>query len=725
MSTEEDKSQLITELKNKQFLLEQKNKIIDDYVLMTTSDLHGKIVDISQAYLDFTGYTRDEVIGKNHSIFRNHTMSKNIIKNLWDTLQSDKSWTGELRNNKSTGEEYWISTVIKPLYDINGTKIGYTSIKENITTKKMLEELSTKDKLTLLHNRRYFEYYIKKELNRSKSKEENIALLILEIDYYNEYKNSYGTIKSHKLLIEVSNLLKQHISQKVDIKEVFKTTESEFAIVILNEDNANVENIARELLDLTLSLKIENSKSKTSEFITLSIGLVNLDTKRYNITSNDLYNLADTNLSKAKKQSGNTFNSDLNQDYIKNLKNIDNITKLPNRMTLVEDLASLKEEAMLILLHINQINSLKDIYGFEFVSNVILKKSEELREVLDDKETHLYNLNLQEFAILITDKNLFEKYFLILKHSILLSDGSYENSPENYILADFTAGISYGVQQIFNQADLVLQDAIASKTSYKIYKNNQSAKQLQEDTLNRLKVYKNALYAGNIIPYFQPIVDTFDTSIVKYEALARIETEDGEIISPYYFLESAKEDKTFEFFTRQMMQKVFNIYAQSDVQISMNLAYENINSETMVNYIKNRLDKYGGEGITFEILESEDILDYSVIEKFILMVKEYGCQVSIDDFGSGYSNFTNILKLNIDYIKLDGSLIEKLNTDDNVKHMIKGLLIYSKNANIKTIAEFVSTQELADTVRELGIDYIQGYYYGEPKPPEHYGLIKL
>jgi EAL domain-containing protein (putative c-di-GMP-specific phosphodiesterase class I) len=304
-----------------------------------------------------------------------------------------------------------------------------------------------------------------------------------------------------------------------------------------------------------------------------------------------------------------------------------------------------------------------------------------------------------------------------------MAKDSYENALGTYFITDFTAGIAYGVQNIFNHADVVLQEAIVSKVNFKVYTNNQSAKQLQEDCLSRLKVYKNALHRGTIIPYFQPIVDAKNGTVVKYEALARLETEKGEIISPYYFLDSAKEDKTFEYFTRQIMQKVFHVFSQNSIPISMNLTYENINSESMVEYIKNRLEKYGGEGITFEILESEDILDYSKIASFIIMVKQYGCKISIDDFGSGYSNFTNILKLNIDYIKLDGSLIEKLNTDINIQHMIKGLILYAKNTNIKTIAEFVSSKELADTVRELGIDYLQGYYYGEPKPPEHYGLL--
>jgi len=722
VSIEDSEYALLQELKNNQFLLKQKNKIIDEHIFMTTSDLNGKIVDVSQAYLDFTGYTKEEVIGKNHSIFRDRDLDKEVIKNLWDTILKDKIWIGELKNHKSTGEEYWARIIIKPLYDVNNIKTGYISIKENITTIKRLEELSTKDQLTLLHNKRHFKYVIKKELNRTKSKEERIALLILSIDHYYDYKDKYGKVKAHKMLLSLSNLFKEYIKENINIQEVFKISESEFAIVVLNQNDSYIKHISDELLTLTKTLKIKNTESEVSNFLTLSIGLINLDTSKYNITCNDIYNIADTNLSDAKKKGGDKFISEFNEDYIKNLKNIDNITKLPNRSALVNDLSALENESMLILLHINQINSLKDLYGFEFATDIILRKSNELREVLDEKETSLYNLNLQEFAILITDKAIFDKYFLILKHSILMSEEQDEDSTSNYVLADFTAGISYGIQNIFNHADLVLQEAIISKVSYRTYRNNQSAKQLQEDNLNRLKIYKNALHSGKIIPYFQPIVDTITTSVIKYEALARIETDDGEIISPYYFLDSAKEDKTFEFFTRQMMQKVFNIFDKNDIEISMNLTYENINSETMVDYIKNRLEKYGGDGITFEILESEDILDYGVIETFIKMVKEYGCKVSIDDFGSGYSNFTNIIKLDIDYIKLDGSLIEKLNTDENVKHMIKGLLVYAKNANLKTIAEFVSSKELAETVKELGIDYIQGYYYGEPRSPDYYGL---
>jgi EAL domain-containing protein (putative c-di-GMP-specific phosphodiesterase class I) len=333
---------------------------------------------------------------------------------------------------------------------------------------------------------------------------------------------------------------------------------------------------------------------------------------------------------------------------------------------------------------------------------------------------------LQNFAILISNKSLFDKYFSLLKYSILLDnidEDVYKNHGSSHIVVDFTAGVAYGVENLLNNADIVLQEAILTKKSYIVYQSNQSIIDLQKVTLDRMRVYKNALYTGNIIPYFQPIVDVKDGTVMKYEALARLQTDDGEIITPYYFLDLAQEDKSFEYFTRQMMQKVFHVYSVKKTPLSINLTYENISSESMVCYIKNRLDTYGGEGITFEILESEDIEDYAIIEEFILMVKAYGCKLSIDDFGSGYSNFTNVIKLNVDYIKLDGSLVEKLNSDTNILHMIEGLLTFAKAAKIKTIAEFVSTKELADKVRELGVDYSQGYYYGEPRSAESYDLV--
>ncbi|MDA7818135.1 EAL domain-containing protein [Sulfurimonas sp.] len=415
-----------------------------------------------------------------------------------------------------------------------------------------------------------------------------------------------------------------------------------------------------------------------------------------------------------------------NMDEVsQHLGGLDNITNLPSREALICDTALLKEDAMLIYLHINQIGAIKDLYGMDVVNKIIQEKSEYLERVMRGDSIKVYHIDMQKLAVLVTKESQFEQAFAILKYTLFdnIDQAVFECEKEHSIVTDYTVGISYGIEHLLHRANVALQEAILAKKKYKIFSTCTDTQDLQRSSLDRLKVYKSALHSGNIIPYFQPIVNASDGKIMKYEALARIKTDDGKILSPYEFLNSAIEDKTFEFFSRQMIQKVFDVYSKSKVHMSINVTYENISSPTMVDYIRNRLEKFGGEGITFEIVETEEIKEYRIVDNFIALIKEYGAKVSIDDFGSGYSNFTNIIKLDIDYIKIDGSLIRQLEEDTKVKSMVSGLIQFAKNIGVETIAEFVSSEGINNVVKEIGADYIQGYYYGEPKSAEEYGII--
>jgi len=425
-----------------------------------------------------------------------------------------------------------------------------------------------------------------------------------------------------------------------------------------------------------------------------------------------------------KKISSRVENYDINEISL-GVDGIDKVTKLPNRESLFYDISMLENDAMLMYFHINQISALKELYGQELAYKIIVQKAEQLSLAMSGNDVNIYNIDLQRFAVLVKDEKVFGKYLSILKYSIFnnMENDVYECEEGYSIVSDFTVGIAYGTEHLHHRSHVALQKAIIEKVNYKEYDSTAMSKDLQRSSLDKLKIYKSALHDGNIVPYFQPIVNAQTTSVMKYEALARLITKDGKVISPYQFLNSAIEDKTFEFFTRQITQKIFNIYEKSNMNFSMNLTYENISSTTMMDYIKNRLDKYGGDRMTFEIVETEEIKDYELVEDFILMVKEYGAKVSIDDFGSGYSNFTNIIKLNIDYIKIDGTLITKLLDDVKARNMVAGLIQFAKSINVETIAEFVSSRELYDEVKALHVDYIQGYYFGEPKSAKEYGLV--
>ena len=118
--------------------------------------------------------------------------------------------------------------------------------------------------------------------------------------------------------------------------------------------------------------------------------------------------------------------------------------------------------------------------------------------------------------------------------------------------------------------------------------------------------------------------------------------------------------------------------------------------------------------VVFEILEDESIKNYDLLINFIEEIKALGCKVAIDDFGTGYSNFEHLLKMNVNYLKIDASLIKNITKDENSRKITKTIVEFAKSLNLKTIAEFVENKEIFDMAKDLGVDYSQGYYFSAP-----------
>jgi EAL domain-containing protein (putative c-di-GMP-specific phosphodiesterase class I) len=134
------------------------------------------------------------------------------------------------------------------------------------------------------------------------------------------------------------------------------------------------------------------------------------------------------------------------------------------------------------------------------------------------------------------------------------------------------------------------------------------------------------------------------------------------------------------------------------------------------NLIYTRISNFSKpENIIFEILESDFIEDFSIIIDFIETVREYGCKIAIDDFGSGYSNMENILKLKPEFIKIDGSLIKNIDTSEESRIIVKNVVNIAKDLDAKTIAEYIHSKSVYDIVISLDVDFLQGFYLGKPK----------
>jgi EAL domain-containing protein (putative c-di-GMP-specific phosphodiesterase class I) len=182
-------------------------------------------------------------------------------------------------------------------------------------------------------------------------------------------------------------------------------------------------------------------------------------------------------------------------------------------------------------------------------------------------------------------------------------------------------------------------------------------------------------------------------------------------------MDIAKKSKLYPQLTVIMLRKVFGLFADQTADFSINISSEDITNESVVREIYDNLEKFPRkERVVFELLESEGIQNYGKVIAFIDRIKAMGAKIALDDFGSGYSNFSHILKLNVDYIKIDGSLIKEIHTDSHAPHVVETIINFSKKLDYKTVAEFVHCEEVKNIVTALGIDYLQGYHCGLPSP---------
>jgi len=119
--------------------LEKSLYLADKYIIITTSDTRGVITSANKAFCDISGYSREELIGKPHSIIRDLDMPKELFRNIWKTIKSGKSWSGEVKNRKKDGDSYWVKAYIEPIFDESHTIVGYSAIRQDITDKKIIQ----------------------------------------------------------------------------------------------------------------------------------------------------------------------------------------------------------------------------------------------------------------------------------------------------------------------------------------------------------------------------------------------------------------------------------------------------------------------------------------------------------------------------------------------------------------------------------------------------------
>ncbi|MDB2405310.1 EAL domain-containing protein [Arcobacteraceae bacterium] len=526
--------------------LDEKTMVFDEYLdamnvnnIISKSNLKGKITYVNNNFCEVSGYTREEVLGKPHSILRDPTQSKETFKILWLTIQSGKTWKGILRNKKKDGSLYDVDIAIMPIKNTNNEIIEYLAIRHDITElakqRKNLLAVATKDPLT---------------------------------DVGNRYK----------------------------------------------------------------------------------------------------------------------LNLDLEDHLINNVAVID----------------------------IDNFAQINDFFGHKIGDEVIIKFSKLLLENLTD-EFQLYRLHSDKFAILnyTLDSTRFVNFISNLNTNMI--ESIIKTDLESFDIVTTSGISSCNKEIIISTAEIANKHAKKINKKILTYSTELNIEKEFEKNITWTQKVKKALTEDRIIMHYQPLYNNHTNKIEKYEALVRLEDEDGTIISPFYFLDIAKSSAQYIDITKVVIEKSFEKFKNVDIEFSINLTIEDILDSELCEYLEEMIYKYDiADKLVLELVESEGIEQFDIIQKFIKRVKNLGCKIAIDDFGTGYSNFEYLVKLEADYIKIDGSMIKNINTDPNMREIVETIIDFAKKMNYKTIGEFVATKELLDTVQELEINYAQGYYIGAP-----------
>lgn len=391
----------------------------------------------------------------------------------------------------------------------------------------------------------------------------------------------------------------------------------------------------------------------------------------------------------------------------------DFLTKEGNRFKLLEDIKKSKKPS-LALLDINRFGEINDFYGYDIGDEILKIVAKTFRKFMGNKYS-LYRIYSDEFAILADneDKEHFIRFIKQISDSLSLNPLKIKGK-EIYIQISYS--ISFEEKDSLKKTANMIKKYSKTNKDVVVYDKSLEIEKIYEKNIMWTTKLKKAFENDNIVPYYQPIFNIKTNKIEKYEALVRLIDSDGIAISPYYFLDIAKKSKQYLKLTKRVIKKSFEYFKDKDFEFSINLTLEDIKSKSISTYILDMLVEYNiATKVVFEIVESEGIEDFVEVNSFIDKVRELGCQIAIDDFGSGYSNFEYLIKLNADYIKIDGSLIKDILLNKNSEEIVITLVDFARRQGLKTIAEFVSNKDIFDKVKELGIDYAQGYYISAPK----------
>ncbi|MFV2055082.1 MAG: putative bifunctional diguanylate cyclase/phosphodiesterase, partial [Thiohalomonadales bacterium] len=378
-----------------------------------------------------------------------------------------------------------------------------------------------------------------------------------------------------------------------------------------------------------------------------------------------------------------------------------------------------------------------DLDNFKFVNDTLghMAGDQLLVEVTrmfthrNRKSDLLARLGGDEFAILIYGAKRTQVIAAAEAHRKLLSDYVFKYDGK-VVNIGCTIGLSLFGQETLPKEDLLAQADIAchiakrsGRNRIHVYESDdrRSVTEMSED-MGWATLIKNAIDNDKFVLLGQPIAETMTNYIDRYEILLRMRGDDGKDILPAGFLPAAERFGFIRSIDRWVVRRAIAMLAKMRAQnpnchFAINLSAKSLDDRTMFNTITSALEQHGVKptAVTFEITENVAIANMSSAVEFLKRLRILGCKTALDDFGVGYSSFAYLKDLPVDFVKIDGSFVRNISTETLQYTMVRSMHDVAHAMGKQTVAEYVDSQESLDKLKQIGVDFVQGFYIGKPR----------
>ncbi|SFV64371.1 diguanylate cyclase/phosphodiesterase (GGDEF & EAL domains) with PAS/PAC sensor(s) [hydrothermal vent metagenome] len=660
----------------------------DNVIVITDTDRHIEFVN--EAFEVHTGYSKEEVYGRNPNILKSDLVEPEVYQSLNETLDRGEKWQGELINRKKDGSLLYERTSIVPIF-MEGELVQYLAIKLDVTEyirqQKILQQSAT----------------------------------------------VYDTIGDGIL---IANSDRKIVSVNKAFSHMFGYTEEELegkepgVIMELKEAPVFYKKMWYRLLSTGRWAGRVNNRAKNGKRIPvwLTIAIVRND-------KNKIQNFIAiyTNLEEIIEM----------EDKANFLAYHDSLTKLPNRTQFEREIVDIlelanieKKKIAVLFIDLDRFKVINDTLGHHIGDEMLIHLSHRIRSVLDDDDL-LARIGGDEFVVVLNVKKdkkeagmIAQKLLTVIREPIGIYD--YHLNTTASIGIALYPDDGKDRNEIVKHADSAMYYAKEKgKDNFQFY-----TKQLSLDVEARLKLEQELLYAlqkKELTLFYQPQYDLESRKVIGAEALLRWNNEHLGTVSPDEFISVAEETGLIIDIGYFVFEEACRTYMHwrelgLDVEsISINISSIQFREDDVFEYFEDIILRTGIPAHKIEIEITERfIMEYSTTNLTILEdLRNIGCKISIDDFGTGYSSMSYIKSLALDTIKIDKSFISDLPDDSHDAEVSKAIIALSKSLGYLVVAEGIETAEQEAFLRTHGCDIGQGFYFAKPMSSEAFiGFVK-